>query len=432
LIDVFSALFRTSTAEIRFSNTNMATPKFKIPEEHASELRYVDSNDSRTDAEILQSLTQHTPVTSEKNIWTYWHSGLLSMPKWCQRNIINWIRLHDSTWTVRVLDTVPDSPNHALSWIDPSVLPKTFVDGTMTGPYVGPHSADFLRGAALHAYGGVWMDVGNILFRDLDRVCWKQLADESSPYTVCVPWMLEQNFGNHFVAARKGDEFIKRWHDLFVHLWKDRTDYTGVIQNPLITFMKDFKFAEAEARGFKWDFKVDEQTVLGYIGQCVAWIRLTWLEEPNGGFDGREYYKNHVLLFDVLPEDWAAEQIVGYKGEDIFKIFTTRLDADPESEEYKTAEQVVWRLLTKSTMQKITHGKGLTLSMSCGTLLDEHDEQGSDQAPGTFGELLRYGSVHFEQIREQIEYVEPILVADELVIRKGMLEASDAYVMRQN
>lgn len=62
------------------------------------------------------------------------------------------------------------------------------------------------------------MDVGNILFRDLDRVCWKQLADESSPYTVCVPWMLEQNFGNHFVAARKGDEFIKRWHDLFVHV----------------------------------------------------------------------------------------------------------------------------------------------------------------------------------------------------------------------
>lgn len=81
----------------------------------------------------------------------------------------------------------------------------------MTGPYVGPHSADFLRGAALHAYGGVWMDVGNMLFRHLDDICWKQLADESSPYTVSVPWMFDQHMANHFIAARKGDDFIKRW-----------------------------------------------------------------------------------------------------------------------------------------------------------------------------------------------------------------------------
>lgn len=74
-------------------------------------------------------------------------------------------------------------------------------------------------------------------------------------------------------------------------------------------------------------------------------------------------------------------------------------------------------------MQKITHGKGLTKSISCGTLLDQHDGEGKDQEPGTFGELLRYGSVHFEQTREQIEYVEPILVADALVIRKGLFEA---------
>jgi hypothetical protein len=68
--------------------------------------------------------------------------------------------------------------------------------------------------------------------------------------------------------------------------------------------MQDFNFAKSEAQGFKWDFKVDEQTVLGYIGQCVAWIRLTWLQEPNGGFDGVHYWANKVLLFDSGPEDW--------------------------------------------------------------------------------------------------------------------------------
>lgn len=81
----------------------------------------------------------------------------------------------------------------------------------MTGPYVGPHSADFLRGAALYTYGGVWMDVGTVLFRNIEKVCWAQLADDENPYTIGIPWMVEQYPANHFVAARKGDVFIKKW-----------------------------------------------------------------------------------------------------------------------------------------------------------------------------------------------------------------------------
>ncbi|KAH7078242.1 hypothetical protein FB567DRAFT_130842 [Paraphoma chrysanthemicola] len=381
---------------------NMTESKFQIPDSYKSQLRVVESKDTRTDAEIIESLTKHVPVTSEKNIWTYWHAGVRAMPKWCQHNIINWIRLHGSDWTVRVLDTVPDSPNHALKWVDANVLPEAFVKGTMTGPYVGPHSADFLRGAALFDYGGAWMDVGNILFRHLDEVCWNQLADDEDPHTVSTAWMFEQYTANHFVAARKGDIFIQKWHTLFVHLWKDQTDFSGVLKSPLISFMSSFKFSASEAQGFKWDFKVDEATVIGYVGQVVAWIRLTWLQEPDGGFNGTEYWAKKVLLFDSGPEDWAAERIVGYKGEDLLKVFTTRQDADPESDEYKKAEETVWRLLTKSTMQKITHGKGLTHSAHCGTLLDLPENDGKDQEPGTFGELLRYGSVHLEQTREHI------------------------------
>jgi hypothetical protein len=136
-----------------------------------------------------------------------------------------------------------------------------------------------------------------------------------------------------------------------------------------------------------------------------------------------EYYKNKVLLFDVSHESWAAERILGYKGEDLFKVFTTKLDAGPYSEQYKTAEDVVWRLLTKSTMQKVIHEKGLTHSISFETLLDQPENKEKDQREGTFGELLRWGSVHLEQTRERIEYVEPMIVEDEFVIRKGILEA---------
>lgn len=125
-----------------------------------------------------------------------------------------------------MLDTVPDSPNHALTWIATEDLPEAFVKDTMTGPYVGPHSADFLRGAALYTYGGVWMDVGCILFRHLDSVCWAQLADDTSPFSVAAPLIYGQFIANHIVASRKGDEFIKNWCvDSRIHKTIHYTDF---------------------------------------------------------------------------------------------------------------------------------------------------------------------------------------------------------------
>jgi hypothetical protein len=55
------------------------------------------------------------------------------------------------------------------------------------------------------------MDVGNILFRKLDRVCWDQLEDPDSPHEVSAALMYGTFMANHFVASQKGNEFIKRW-----------------------------------------------------------------------------------------------------------------------------------------------------------------------------------------------------------------------------
>jgi hypothetical protein len=113
----------------------MQSHKFSVPEEFRSDLHYVDALDQRSDEEILDSLTKYVPVTSEKNVWTYWHSGARSMSGWCQRNIANWIRLCGPSLSVRVLDSLPGSPNNALEWVQVDELPKTFVKGTMDGPY---------------------------------------------------------------------------------------------------------------------------------------------------------------------------------------------------------------------------------------------------------------------------------------------------------
>ena len=182
-----------------------------IPEKYRSDLHYVEALDTRSDKDILDSLCHHAPITSEKNVWTFWHSGVRSMPAWCQRNVLDWIRLCGSSWSIRVLDKVPGSPNNALDWVPTGMLPETYIQGTMDGPHIGPHSADFLRGACLYLYGGVWMDVGIILIRQLDTICWNQLEDPNSPFEISIPWMYGTVVTNHFVASRKGSPFIKRW-----------------------------------------------------------------------------------------------------------------------------------------------------------------------------------------------------------------------------
>jgi hypothetical protein len=135
-----------------------------------------------------------------------------------------------------------------------------------------------------------------------------------------------------------------------------------------------------------------------------------------------------LLNFDIGEDSTynhlrAAEQVVGYKGEDLFNVFTTKMDGDSASEKYKLAEKTAWRMLTNSTMQKITHGKELTHTIHCGALMDLPENEGRDAEPGTFGELIRYGSVHLEQTRARIAYVDPVPVAPELIIHKKLLEA---------
>ncbi|EHK25610.1 uncharacterized protein TRIVIDRAFT_189376 [Trichoderma virens Gv29-8] len=347
---------------------------FITPKEPQADLKLVDLTDNRTNEEILESLTMHAPVISEKNV-----------------------RILGSEWTVCVLDIVPNSPNHALNPVSADLLPEAFVKGNMNGPYTGPHSADFLRGALLYTHGGVNMDVGCLLIRHLDRLCWNELEDSNSPYEVAVPIMYCQTIANHVVAARKRNPFIQRWHQLFTHLWKDRNGHEGISEDPLIAFAKEIGAEQASEAKFIWDFKVSPLTVMEYIAQ-----------------------QTHIFCRDVLTENWGGEMTVGFEGtgQKMYALLSLKRDIDPKSAEYKRASDLVWRLLTTSSMQKITHGKNLTHSVHLGMLWD--DNSGKDCEEGTFAELLRYGTMRFRQTREKIMCKEAAKAR--LLLKKGVLE----------
>lgn len=138
------------------------------------------------------------------------------------------------------------------------------------------------------------------------------------------------------------------------------------------------------------------------------------------GFSCADYAQKNILWFDALEEDWAAETVVGYQGEKLFEALTTRLHEDPESERYKRAYKTVWRILTNSSMQKVTHGKKLTKTPALGVLLDKPENANKDIEPGTFADLLRYGSVHFEQTRSQITVIQTEKPTE--TMKKGIFE----------
>lgn len=184
--------------------------------------------DKRTDDEILQSLTQHVPITSEKNIWGHWDSGIGMMPAWCQRNIVTWIRLCSSTWTVRILDNIPGSPNNALSWIEADMLPKTFVEGRwmdrirdrivlvsfVEHAFILLVVCGWILGLYLSAR--LMISAGSSLkirLRLLKSLIYNPPSgpDLIDILTMVVPWIYEQVMANHFAAGRKGDLFIEHW-----------------------------------------------------------------------------------------------------------------------------------------------------------------------------------------------------------------------------
>ncbi|KAI0903774.1 capsular polysaccharide synthesis protein-domain-containing protein [Ustulina deusta] len=396
----------------------------QVPLEYQDKLEPIENDDKRTDDEILRTLREYQPVTSEKNIWTFWDSGIHGMPAWCRRNVIGWVRICGPGWTVRIIDSIPESPNYAAKYI-PTGLPDTYYNKTMDGTHPGPHSADFLRGACLYEYGGAWVDSSIFLMRNMDDICWNQLEDPTSPYRVAVP-AISDNMVNFFIAARKHDPFIKRWHDIFMHVWQGRTNADGLAEHPLLVPIAPYFLEQLGARlQDGMGLKVPIEKVIEYGAQMVCWTRVSMLEDTGDGFSGADYWPKNILWVHCMHEilrafDQGTESPAFQKGQELFDQFATKRDGPTDSEQYKEAEKMVWTQLTDSSMLKIGTIKGMVDWVSLGTLWNKPENLGKECEPGTFGELLRQVPLHFRQKRRDILTFEP--KRSPVTFKKGVLE----------
>lgn len=207
---------------------------------------------------------------------------------------------------------------------------------------------------------------------------------------------------------------------MFLEVWGTRTAISGELHPLLLPGLKDSTSDISPKFDIDW-FDFMEGTV--YASQIVCFSRLFTLEESGEGFSGHEYWKNNVLAIDTGEEFARPEyqrSYVGF-GERAFKILQTPCigpEAQPDSEDYKDAEQMIWDLLANGSGWKVSHAHGMTHSKFPGGLLDENE--GKDDQANSFGELLRYGPLHFQQKRQDVTLYpkrEPVET-----FKKGILE----------
>ena len=380
--------------------------------------------DQFSDEQIIADLQTFKPIdpASERNVWAFWDGGIAACKPWCKRNIISWVRRHSGSWTVRVLDMVDGSPNHYSKYVPnkAAFFPAAFLQRTMKGTHIAPHAADLIRLPLLHLYGGVWIDVGFMLFRDLDDICWKKLCDPLTPFELAGFRMTISSevgmFWNGFIAARKGCTAVKFWHDTFVKLWEGKDRTAGMSDHALLRHLPRYEVPSStgEPPAFPYSDFVD------YLAQMFCLERIRHLRDPALNWDGPGFFSKHVLLYECVTEVYWAQQLTYWNGRKQFELLSRQRDGANHDQDYREAEIFVSEILDTSSTMKLSHGLVTDQREYLARIWDESENVDADRLPGTFAAHLRWASIHFHQTRELTPLLLPL--REDAILNGGLLE----------
>lgn len=388
--------------------------KFAIPQSATCLVEVSESKlDLRSEAEILEELHSFRPVTSEKNVWAFWDKGIDVMYPSYHHTVINWVRKLGPEWTVRVLDVVEGSPNNVYKFLDEAWFPECFLNKTMDGSHASQHTANLVRLPLLVEYGGVWMDVGNILHTHLDQLFWDRMTVPGSPYELSL-WItsgvITKRWGcfpNFIIASRKGCAFIRNWHNCYKELWKGKTNCIGFHKHPLI---QDIGLADGSVV-----FRDPQHNLYSmedasdYGAHMLIGERISNLLDVETGWNGREFFEKRTLLSEgIRGSSLGALVSGGFNGQREAEFFTTPLD-EADEEKRHAAESFIVQMLENAYICKVFHNPladPVAGPHAFGDLIKREEFRDADHRPGTFGEMYRFGTVHWRSERE-VEYLTP-------------------------
>lgn len=372
----------------------MATTPMNPDFIETSKLRKIPPSklDLRTDEDIIASLYSPPQITSEKNIWAFWDTGFNQLRPYVRRNILGWVRRLGPLWTVRLLDHVPGSANNVENYVPSSWLHSAFTTGTMTGEWVGPHKADLIRLPLLYLYGGIWMDAGTMLLRHVDDICWNVIEDPHSTYKLA-GFGMGGNGGilNGFIATKRDNPFIKRWHDIYTELWKDRTSAIGIHNHPLVREIRvDAPKAILDA------FGNDRGRFNDYVAHFLAFekAKSTTYDDINGP----DYWKRHAYVLPIRETIFhqIATEFDGHRQLDLLKLPREALSPKERNQD---AEVLFNELLSGCSTMKISHGIKNDKVVFLADLWDLPENEDIDIVRGSYAAYLRWGSENLEQTR---------------------------------
>lgn len=400
----------TGLAQVRqTSTTTMESFKYRIPSGvHAIPRSDLDL---RPDAEIDALLLHPAPVPErhEKNIWLFWHSGYVTMHPYTKRTVRAYHRrFARKGWTVRVLDLAAASPGnvkHFVNVSNPTLFPRAFREGNITGRYALQHMSDLVRWPLLLRYGGVYADVGLMQIGDLDQL-WNETVGNPDPhpvtgkrYEVLAYHMNGEdtddhsgryNLTNYFLCSRPNNPLFLRCHRLFLALWDEgggKSSTEGMHLSPLL------EGVDLLGKSLSPDVQV---ALSDYIIQGQALRLVMGSVDSEDGWDGPKYITEHLYGMDYMIGSQLINEKTAWSGARAFELMSLRLPEEREVEntEQKAAREIVEECLSKSFAFKLAHGLILAVyGDTLGSLWRKHE--GSDDIPGTYAHWLRYGMIHW-------------------------------------
>lgn len=205
-------------------------------------------------------------------------------------------------------------------------------------------------------------------------------------------------------------------------MWAGRSDANGLHNHSLVRHLGLLKLkapsisADADWAGFS-----------DYVAQILAFERVRLNSEPGpDGFDGPAYFKDHFFLLDANKEMFLGQ---GFdQGERIAKLLslTRRKPGSSEAgvsptanndddDDQLSAKKFVHNVLTSSSLCKFSQGTArLGLKFLVGKYWSRPENSMADCNPGTWGAVLREGSVRYQQARMPGRSLEPLNLPEEL------------------
>ena len=322
---------------------------------------------------------------------------------------------------------VPQSANHFSSFISTDGFPEAF---KRNSPKIPQSISDLVRLSLLYEFGGIWLDVGCMVFCELDDI-WEVIQDPETPYTMggYITNLRPKEYhilNTSALFSQKGDALMKRWRDAFSTLWQGRTSPKDIHQDLLVSWLGLYGAETLE------DYNKDETNLRAftdYLAVHLCFERLILIQDPSDGFDGRAYWANKVFKLDMIGDQAYAQEVTKYDGQRLFDLFASQREGLEPEERNQEAESLANYVCASTTIVKLFSGLGAN-QVWLPALWNRPENADADIKEGSFIAFLRYAQVHLRPTRKVVN-VETEAIPDDYVVRMGGCERKEVHLARR-